>query len=78
MADRLIVRDWPRAMPVDLAAKYCGVGANTLTQHGPKPVQIGQKRKVWLRDQLDKWLDTLAGITPSGATDDEPNPWDNM
>lgn len=78
MADRLVIREWPRAMPVALAAKYCGIGTSTLTQHGPKPVQIGQKRKVWLRDQLDKWLDTLAGINPGSPLADEPNPWDDM
>jgi predicted DNA-binding transcriptional regulator AlpA len=71
MVDRpQIVRDWPRAMPLPLAAEYCGVGASTLSGNGPKPVRIGQKRKVWLREELDAWLDDLAGkgVASSGVS----------
>lgn len=65
---------WPRGMPAEAAAEYCGIGAGTLHTYGPKPVTIGQKRKVWLREDLDAWLDRLAGKKP--ASGEEPNPWD--
>lgn len=61
--------DWPRAMDAELAAAYCSISTNTLRNEGPAAVTIGKGRKVWLRDQLDAWLDRLAGIAPaSGGT----------
>ena len=65
---------WPRGMPLPVAAKYCGVGPATLRREGPKPVRIGQKRLVWLKEDLDKWLDGLAGKATISAP--EANPWD--
>jgi hypothetical protein len=64
---------WPRAMPVDAAAEYCGIGTTMLRRDGPKPVRIGEKRLVWMKEDLDAWLDRLAGKTPASG---EINPWD--
>jgi hypothetical protein len=36
-------------------------GTAMFSREGPKPVRIGQKRLVWLKKDLDKWLDGLAG-----------------
>ncbi len=58
-------------MPLEMAARYCGVGTQTLVQNGPEPVKIGRKRKVWLKERLDSWLDQLAGVTPTSLESDE-------
>jgi hypothetical protein len=63
--------NWPRGMPLDLAAAYCGISGGLLRAIGPQPVRIGQKRKVWLREDLDAWLDRMAGKEASSST----NPW---
>ena len=76
MAERPPIRDWPRGMPIEVAAEYCGIGPATLRDQGPPPVRVGAKRLVWLRDQLDAWLDGLAGIAPASAQAEE-NPFDS-
>lgn len=70
-----LLPDWPRAMDVELAAAYCSISPATLRREGPAPVTIGRERKVWLRDQLDAWLDRLAGIVTAS---EEKNPWDDV
>jgi len=67
---------WPRAMPAETAAEYCGIGITMLRRTGPAPVRIGEKRLVWMKEDLDKWLDRLAGRETVSA-DDEPWPVDN-
>lgn len=62
--------DWPRGMPAALAAAYCGIGTQTLAQNGPKPIRIGKKRQVWLREDLDAWLDRLAGRGPTSTANE--------
>jgi hypothetical protein len=71
MPERQPLAVWPRGMPLEMAALYCGVGTHILTQNGPQPIRIGRKRKVWLKDQLDSWLDRLAGKTPTSPENDE-------
>jgi excisionase family DNA binding protein len=73
---------WPYAMGVDEAAEYCGIGRNTLLRlvgagRAPAPVKISEKRRVWLRPNLERWLDRLASPTASSdaITSDEDNPW---
>ena len=63
---------WPRGMPIETAATYCGVGTGTLSTYGPKPIRVGIKRLVWLREDLDAWLDRLAGRAPALA---DNRPW---
>lgn len=68
---------WPRALRVDLAAAYVGLGETTFREIvAPEvpSVRLTEKRIVWLRDDLDRWLDRRAG---RGATPGrDPNPWD--
>jgi predicted DNA-binding transcriptional regulator AlpA len=68
-----------RALSKPLAAQYVGLSVSTFCKHvrrgeAPRPVRFPGKRVVWLRDDLDKWLDRLAGkVNLSGQT---TNPWD--
>ncbi len=55
---------WPRGMPQEVAAAYLGVSESTLRSQvdvgaAPEPVRIG-RRIVWLREDLDAYLDRLA------------------
>jgi hypothetical protein len=50
---------WPRRMPAELAATYCGentVGAFLKRVGGeyPSPRVSEGRRKIWLRDDLDE------------------------
>lgn len=44
-----------------VAAEYCGIGPATLRREDPNPVRIGRKRLIWLKEDLDAWLDRQAG-----------------
>ena len=72
---------WPRGLSEDLAAAYVGLSPGSFqrmvdgkdekgqplppAKTAPQPVRFPGRRKVWLRDQLDAWLDQLAGRAPS-------------
>jgi predicted DNA-binding transcriptional regulator AlpA len=55
---------WPRGLSVVLAAAYVGLSPSTIRKlvDFPKPHALTTGRVVWLRDELDKWLDTKAGL----------------
>ncbi len=58
--------DWPRAMGEDLAAAYVALSPATLRRRvqandAPTPIQLTEGRRVWLREDLDAWLDRKAG-----------------
>jgi predicted DNA-binding transcriptional regulator AlpA len=58
--------DWPRGLHENLAAAYVGLSPSTirvLRELGefPAPVSLTKGRQVWLREQLDEWLDKKAG-----------------
>lgn len=65
------IRDWPRGMSIEVAAEYCGISASLLRRDGPSSVRVSKGRQVWLREDLDNWLDRLAGK----ASKPERNPW---
>lgn len=55
---------WPRGLSVGLAAKYVSLSesaflASVDAGHAPAPAWITKGRKIWLRDDLDGWLDRL-------------------
>ncbi|GBR49662.1 hypothetical protein CSR02_02575 [Acetobacter pomorum] len=64
----------PRGMPISVAAHYVGLKEtafrNTVAKE-VKPVYLTPRRPVWLRDQLDRWIDTRAGIASGPAQDDD-------
>ncbi|ARM02102.1 hypothetical protein BOC59_20610 [Burkholderia pseudomallei] len=53
----------PRGLPARKAAAYVGVGYSTLFELRkkdptfPVPVRLSSNRVVYLRDELDAWLD---------------------
>lgn len=54
----------PRMLNKKEAASYCGLSVSTFMRrvndnHTLKPVQISERRIVWDRAKLDKWLDSL-------------------
>lgn len=57
---------WPRGLREDLAAAYVGLSqsaVHALRTRGefPAPVSLTPGRIVFLRDDLDAWLDRKAG-----------------
>jgi hypothetical protein len=59
MTRAILVGVWPRRMPADLAAAYCGeITTNAfLSRVGteyPQPRVNEGKRRLWLRDDLDQ------------------------
>ncbi len=65
MAD-LQLPDWPRGMSPKMAAMYVGVSPSLLRQESqahraPQPVRMGQRRLAYLREDLDNYLNGLAG-----------------
>lgn len=59
-------------MSAELAAAYVGLSVSAIGRltglEFPKPVWITAGRKIWLREDLDRWLDARAGR--AAATDD--------
>lgn len=68
------VHAWPRGMRAELAADYCGLSVSWLTEEArrgrfPASVRISPHRVIWLKDDLDRWLDEKAGRANAGAGD---------
>lgn len=66
---------WPRGLSEPLAAAYVGLSESTFrAQVIPevKPVALTKGRQVWLREDLDAWLDRKAG---RGQPSDSGSEW---
>jgi hypothetical protein len=55
----VLVSCWPRRMPADLAAVYCGEPSvkdflNRVGSEYPQPCVCEGKRRLWLKDHLDQ------------------------
>ncbi len=63
MPDRAAAAWIPRGLTVIDAARYVGLAPSTIrTLDGfPEPVHLTRRRKVYLREDLDTWLDRKAG-----------------
>jgi predicted DNA-binding transcriptional regulator AlpA len=66
MPDGIPLPDWPRGMPAPMAAHYVGLSESTLRNEMnagrfPKAVRVSVARVVWLKEDLDAWLDEKAG-----------------
>jgi predicted DNA-binding transcriptional regulator AlpA len=62
-----------RAFSTRDAAKYCGIRParlRALVKAGdaPRPVLVGKRQHIWLREALDGWLDRLAGKASNSNT----------
>ena len=78
MPDGGTLPGWPRGMRVDQAAAYCGISRSSLHQlvaagDAPKPVKLTRGIAVWLKEDLDAWLDRRANRAPASAPG---NSWD--
>jgi hypothetical protein len=65
---------WPRGMREELAAGYVGLSVGTLRAERARgsitaPVQLTPGRIVYLREDLDAYLDRKAGRLATAATD---------
>ncbi|BBF66699.1 AlpA family phage regulatory protein [Acidithiobacillus sp. 'AMD consortium'] len=54
-----------RGLRAQAAAKYCGLGRSTFLRYvsegkAPQPRKLSPGAVVWLRDELDKWLEAAA------------------
>jgi predicted DNA-binding transcriptional regulator AlpA len=85
MTDPVVLPDWPRGMRIELAASYLGISpsllrAELVAGRFPAPVRISPGRVVWLKEDLDRWLDAKAGrpnARAEAASDaDAPSDWD--
>ena len=73
---------WPRGLREDLAAAYVGLGATSFREameaDGVQPVWVTRGRRVWLREDLDRWLEVRAGRAVAVAGPAARNPWDDL
>jgi hypothetical protein len=64
---KLTIHGWPRAMPVDLAARYIGLAPKTLRnrlcRRAENPFPVKRRRQggkvIFLKEDLDAYLDHL-------------------
>ncbi len=80
-------RPWGRGLRKRLAAKYGGLGPSTFDREvsagrAPQPVNLTPGCKVWLREELDDYLDAAAERRVDTESADEgilpgsDNEWD--
>ena len=72
MPDAPALPGWPRGLSEPLAAAYVGLGVSTFRREvdagrAPKPARLTPGRMVWLRDDLDAYLDRCAGRVSASA-----------
>lgn len=75
MPDHTRLPDWPRALRLPLAAAYVGLSATAFREHVASKlsaIHLTPGTVAWLRDDLDRWLDEIAGRTPQS---EQVNPW---
>lgn len=56
---RASLPDWPRLMPIELAAAYLSRSATVIRERGPQPKRDGRS-VLYDRRDLDRWADRLA------------------
>jgi hypothetical protein len=62
----VLLPDWPRLMPIELAAAYLSRSVSTIRERGPTPKRDGRS-VLYDRNDLDRWADRLGGqpLTPT-------------
>ena len=76
MADKPTLPGWPRGMPEPLAAAYLGLSVSRFqacVASEVTPINITARLRIWVREDLDAWLDRRAGRMPGSPGF---NPWD--
>lgn len=63
-----------------MAAAYVGLSETVFRQEVAKdarlqPTWITRGRQIWLKDQLDTWLDAKAGLTPQSKPAEGETGW---
>lgn len=59
-ARTVLLPDWPRLMPIELAAAYLSRSVSTIRDRGPSPKRDGRS-VLYDRHDLDRWADSLGG-----------------
>ena len=72
---RVVIAAWPRRMPANLAALYCGEPSvrsfmSRVGKEYPFPRVSEGRRKLWLKDDLDKAIVPDTGIDFRDVADD--------
>jgi hypothetical protein len=75
MTRQVLVGVWPRRMPADLAAAYCGEPSarSFLKRVGteyPEPRVNEGKRRLWLKDDLDRAISPPDLMAPRDLAED--------
>lgn len=69
-AERLALPDWPRLMPIEMAASYLSRSATVIRERGPAPKRDGRS-VLYDRRDLDRWADNLGGQPLDDAAERE-------
>lgn len=78
MGREVVISIAPRALSEKDAARYLSLsvsGFRSLVATAIRSIKLGQRRKAYLREDLDRWLDHQAGIAPTPTL---TNPWDKF
>lgn len=63
----------PRCLPIRAAADYMGISESlfrAIVRPVITPVYMSPRRPVWLREDLDKYINERAGISTAATEDD--------
>lgn len=58
--------DWPRLMPIALAAAYCGISETTFREVRPAEARKVRGCRLYDRRELDAWADALGSRSSGG------------
>ena len=62
--------DWPAMMPIDVVEAYTTLGRDLFlglaARKGLKPVDLGARRIVWRRREIDAFIDQLPALDSYG------------
>ncbi|WP_174301406.1 hypothetical protein [Caulobacter sp. S45] len=77
--------DWPAMMPIELAHQYVGLGRDLFlgltARYQVRPVDVGARRSVWKRKELDELIERLPHIDsdlPGAASSPQPEAPEDM
>lgn len=71
----------PRGLREEQAAHYVGLSVSSFRSYvvaDVPPVKITPGRNIWLRDQLDAWLNRRAGIAPATSAASKYNDYEQI